>query len=48
MNKHEATSNTSHTSNELSHRVIARDGTWIFVKAMLAEEETRSGADAFF
>nr|WP_175476115.1 hypothetical protein [Evansella caseinilytica] len=48
MNKYEATSNTSQTSNELSHRVIARDGTWIFVEAMLAEEETIGGADAFF
>nr|WP_139189560.1 hypothetical protein [Evansella caseinilytica] len=48
MHKHEATSNTSQTSYELSYRAIARDGTWIFVEAMLAEEETMSGADAFF
>nr|WP_175475846.1 hypothetical protein [Evansella caseinilytica] len=41
-------SRTSPGSCELSHRVIARDGTWIFFEAMLAEEETRSGADAFF
>nr|WP_175475684.1 hypothetical protein [Evansella caseinilytica] len=48
MNKHEATSRTSLRCCELSHCVIARDGTWIFVEAILAEEETRSGADALF
>nr|WP_175476161.1 hypothetical protein [Evansella caseinilytica] len=49
MNKHEATSNTSQTSYELSHRANARDGTWIFIaEAMLAEEETMREADAFF
>nr|WP_139189755.1 hypothetical protein [Evansella caseinilytica] len=39
-------SHTSPRSCELSHCVIARDGTWIFVEAMLAEEETRSEAAA--
>ncbi|SDY33455.1 hypothetical protein SAMN05421736_101985 [Evansella caseinilytica] len=48
LNKHAAMSWTSLGSYELSHRVIARDGTWIFIKAMLAEEETMSGADASF
>nr|WP_139189510.1 hypothetical protein [Evansella caseinilytica] len=33
---------------ELSHRVIARDGTWISFSAILAEEETLSEVDAFF
>nr|WP_175476086.1 hypothetical protein [Evansella caseinilytica] len=41
-------SHSSLGSCELSHCVIARDGTWIFVEAMLAEEETMGGADAFF
>nr|WP_139189546.1 hypothetical protein [Evansella caseinilytica] len=40
MNKHEATSCTSPRRCEFSHRVIARDGTWIDVRAILAEEET--------
>nr|WP_281243450.1 hypothetical protein [Evansella caseinilytica] len=40
MNKHEAMSCTSLRRCELSHRVIARDGTWIDVRAILAEEET--------
>nr|WP_175476259.1 hypothetical protein [Evansella caseinilytica] len=48
MNKHEATSHSSLRSCELSHCVIARDGTWIDISAILAEEETMSGADAFF
>nr|WP_175476120.1 hypothetical protein [Evansella caseinilytica] len=48
MKKHDATSNTSQTSYELSHRVIARDGTWIFIEAKLAEEETMSEAGALF
>nr|WP_175476016.1 hypothetical protein [Evansella caseinilytica] len=48
MIKHEAMSRTSLKCCELSHCVIARDGTWIFVKAMLAEEEAMGGADAFF
>nr|WP_175475801.1 hypothetical protein [Evansella caseinilytica] len=39
---------TSLRSCELSHRVIAGDGTWIILSAILAEEETMSGADAFF
>nr|WP_139189701.1 hypothetical protein [Evansella caseinilytica] len=30
-----------------SCRVIARDGTWTTVSALLAEAETMSGADAF-
>nr|WP_139189551.1 hypothetical protein [Evansella caseinilytica] len=33
---------------ELSHCAIAGDGTWINLSAILAEEETMSGADAFF
>nr|WP_281243459.1 hypothetical protein [Evansella caseinilytica] len=41
-------SHSSLRNCELSHRAIARDGTWIFVEAMLAEEETMSEADAFF
>nr|WP_139189587.1 hypothetical protein [Evansella caseinilytica] len=40
MNKHEAMSCTSLRRCELSQRVIARDGTWIDVRAILAEEET--------
>nr|WP_139189544.1 hypothetical protein [Evansella caseinilytica] len=40
MNKYEATSCTSSRRCELSHRVIARDGTWIDVRGILAEEET--------
>nr|WP_175475840.1 hypothetical protein [Evansella caseinilytica] len=48
MNIHEAMSHSPLKSCELSHRVIARDGTWIFIEDMLAEEETMSGADAFF
>nr|WP_090885259.1 hypothetical protein [Evansella caseinilytica] len=48
LNKHEAMSHSSLGSCELYHRFIARDGTWIFVEAMLAEEETMGGADAFF
>nr|WP_175476063.1 hypothetical protein [Evansella caseinilytica] len=48
MNKHEATSHSSLRHCELSHRVIARDGTWTDVRAILAEEETMRGADAFF
>nr|WP_175476266.1 hypothetical protein [Evansella caseinilytica] len=48
MNKHEATSHTSLRSCELSHSAIAGDGTWIILSAILAEEETMSGADAFF
>ncbi|SDY75300.1 hypothetical protein SAMN05421736_103212 [Evansella caseinilytica] len=47
LNKYEAMSCTSLRSYELSHRAIACDGTWIFVEAMLAEEETMSEADAF-
>nr|WP_175475683.1 hypothetical protein [Evansella caseinilytica] len=31
-----------------SHCAIARDGTWINISEILAEEETMSGADAFF
>nr|WP_175475700.1 hypothetical protein [Evansella caseinilytica] len=41
-------SRTSLGSYELSRRVIAHDGTWIFIEAMLAEEETMSEADVFF
>nr|WP_175476235.1 hypothetical protein [Evansella caseinilytica] len=48
MNKHEATSPTSLRSCELSHSAIAGDGTWIILSAILAEEETMGGADAFF
>nr|WP_175475698.1 hypothetical protein [Evansella caseinilytica] len=48
MNKHEAMSCSSLRHCELSHRVIARDGTWTDVGALLAEEETMSEADAFF
>nr|WP_175476100.1 hypothetical protein [Evansella caseinilytica] len=48
MNKYEAMSRSSLRHCELSHRVIARDGTWTDVGALLAEEETMSGADAFF
>nr|WP_175475898.1 hypothetical protein [Evansella caseinilytica] len=48
MNKFEATSRTSLKCCELSHRVIARDGTWIDVGVLLAEEETMGGAAAFF
>nr|WP_175476191.1 hypothetical protein [Evansella caseinilytica] len=48
MNKYEATSHTSMRSCELSHCVIARDGTWIYISAILVEEETMSEADAFF
>nr|WP_175475787.1 hypothetical protein [Evansella caseinilytica] len=48
MNKHEAMSLPSLRCCELSHRVIARDGTWINVSAKLAEEETMSGVDACF
>nr|WP_281243444.1 hypothetical protein [Evansella caseinilytica] len=40
MNKYEATSRTSLRSYELSRRR--------FNEAMLVEEETMSGADAFF
>nr|WP_175476088.1 hypothetical protein [Evansella caseinilytica] len=48
MNKHDAMSRSSLRHCELSHCVIARDGTWTVVGALLAEEETMSGADAFF
>nr|WP_175475954.1 hypothetical protein [Evansella caseinilytica] len=48
MNKHEAMSHSSLGSCELSHSAIAGDGTWIILSAILAEEETMSGADAFF
>nr|WP_175475983.1 hypothetical protein [Evansella caseinilytica] len=41
-------SHTSPRNCELSHCVIARDGTWIDISEILAEEETMSGADAFF
>ncbi|SDY04921.1 hypothetical protein SAMN05421736_101232 [Evansella caseinilytica] len=44
----EAMSHTSPRSYELSHCVIARDGTWIDIRAILAEEETRSEAAASF
>nr|WP_175475625.1 hypothetical protein [Evansella caseinilytica] len=36
----EAMSHTSPRGYELSHCVIARDGTWIDIRAILAEEET--------
>nr|WP_175475819.1 hypothetical protein [Evansella caseinilytica] len=48
MNKHEATSRASLRSCELSHCAIVRDGTWINISEILAEEETMGGADAFF
>nr|WP_090885483.1 hypothetical protein [Evansella caseinilytica] len=48
LNNHEAMSHSSLRNCELFHRAIARDGTWIFVEAMLAEVETMSGADACF
>nr|WP_175475838.1 hypothetical protein [Evansella caseinilytica] len=48
MNKYEAMSHTSLKCCELSHRVIASDDTWIDVGDLLVEEETMSGADAFF
>nr|WP_139189835.1 hypothetical protein [Evansella caseinilytica] len=47
-NKHEATSHSSLRSCQLSHCAIARDGTWIDISEILEEEETMSGADAFF
>nr|WP_139189571.1 hypothetical protein [Evansella caseinilytica] len=46
--KHGAMSHSSLRHCELSHRVIARDGTWTDVSALLVEEETMGGADAFF
>nr|WP_139189660.1 hypothetical protein [Evansella caseinilytica] len=39
---------TSPRSCELSHCVIARDGTWIGTSAILVEEETMSEAAASF
>ncbi|SDZ39181.1 hypothetical protein SAMN05421736_111124 [Evansella caseinilytica] len=42
----EAMSHTSPRSCELSRCVIARDGTWIDISAILAEEETMSEAVA--
>nr|WP_139189525.1 hypothetical protein [Evansella caseinilytica] len=47
LNKHEAMSRSSLRHCELSHRVIARAGTWTDVGALLVEEETMGGADAF-
>ncbi|SDZ23602.1 hypothetical protein SAMN05421736_10852 [Evansella caseinilytica] len=41
-------SHTSPRSCQLSHCAIARDGTWIDISAVLAEEETIGEADAFF
>nr|WP_175476017.1 hypothetical protein [Evansella caseinilytica] len=41
-------SHPSPRSYELSHCVIARDGTWTDVGALLVEEETMGGAAAFF
>nr|WP_175475678.1 hypothetical protein [Evansella caseinilytica] len=41
-------SHSSLRNCELSHCAIARDGTWINISDILAEEETMSGADAFF
>nr|WP_281243592.1 hypothetical protein [Evansella caseinilytica] len=41
-------SHTSPRSCELSHCAIARDGPWIDISAILAEEETRSKAAASF
>nr|WP_175475643.1 hypothetical protein [Evansella caseinilytica] len=41
-------SHTSPRSCELSHCAIARDGTWIDIIAILAEEETMSEAAASF
>ncbi|SDZ33732.1 hypothetical protein SAMN05421736_11042 [Evansella caseinilytica] len=48
LNIHDATSRTSLKCCELSHRVIASVDTWIDVGVLLAEEETMSGANAFF
>nr|WP_175476124.1 hypothetical protein [Evansella caseinilytica] len=48
MNKHEAISHSSLRHCELSQCAIARDGTWTDVGALLVEEETMGGADAFF
>nr|WP_175476273.1 hypothetical protein [Evansella caseinilytica] len=48
MNKQEAMSHSSLRNCELSHCAIARDGTWINISEILVEEETMSGADAFF
>nr|WP_175476136.1 hypothetical protein [Evansella caseinilytica] len=49
MNKHEAMSHHSSLGNcEPSHCVTVRNGTWINISEILAEEETMSEADAFF
>nr|WP_139189658.1 hypothetical protein [Evansella caseinilytica] len=46
--KHKAMSHSSLRHCELSHRVIARAGTWTDVGALLVEEETIGGAAVFF
>nr|WP_175476214.1 hypothetical protein [Evansella caseinilytica] len=48
MRHPEAMSHTSPRSCVLSHCAIARNGTWIDISAILAEEETVGEAAASF